>query len=402
MAGKAIYSDLQTDKSPRPSKVCYFMSAPRIALFTGNYNHIRDGVSNTLNRLVAWLDQRGYQVLVFAPWTPEPAMDHAGQLVPVYAIPAPGRPEYRISLGMRAAEKARLDDFRPDLIHIATPDVLGLQALRYARRRGTPVVSSYHTHFSSYLKYYKLGWMESSLWSYLRWFYRNCRQLYVPTSSAVEELQKAGVQTDMRIWSRGVDVQLFHPRKRDEQWRSQLGFKPDDIVVHFVSRLVWEKNLDVVAKVFEQLMQQNRQIKTLVTGDGPAREALQKRLGNTVFLGFLTGEALARAYASSDLFFNPSDTETFGNVTLEAMACGLPAVVADAQGSRSLVQHTENGFVCDANDTHCFGNHLLGLAGDGQLRRNMAMQARSKSEQYDWNRIFENLVYCYSEVLGRV
>ncbi|MEX0680232.1 MAG: glycosyltransferase family 1 protein [Balneolales bacterium] len=374
------------------------MRKPRIALFTGNYYHIRDGVSNTLNRLVVFLETQGYHIQVFGPWAPQPAFSPAGTFVPVYSIPFPGRSEYRIALCFPETEKQKLRDFNPDLIHIATPDILGFAALLYGKKHGIPVVSSYHTHFTSYLKYYHLGFLERLLWKYLSWFYRHCEHLYVPSRSMMEHLQNSGVKTKLKLWERGVDTGLFHPGQRDHSWRSYLGFNNDDIVVTFLSRLVWEKNLDIVAKTFTKLNENSTSIRTLIVGDGPAREELQRMMPNTVFTGHLEGDDVARAYASSELFFFPSDTETFGNVTLEAMSCGLPIVAADAVGSRSLVTNDVNGFLAPALDVSTFIEYIRKIAENRELKDRMASESRIIAERYDWNRILENLTIYYQEI----
>lgn len=375
------------------------MRKPRIALFTGNYNHIRDGVSHTLNRLVAHLESYDYPVLVFGPWAPEPVIDHAGTYVPVYSIHAPGRTEYRITMGFPESEKQKLRDFRPDIIHIATPDILGLKALLFGIRHHIPVVSSYHTHFSSYLKYYRLGFLEGILQAYLLWFYRHCEQLYVPSPSMLEELKKMGVQSDLKLWTRGVDTSLFHPRQRDDTWRESVGFTNKNIVVTFVSRLVWEKNLDTVVKTFRMLEQLHPSISTMVAGEGPAKEKLKRMLPDTVFTGHLEGVDLAKAYASSDLFFFPSDTESFGNVTLEAMSSGLPAVVAEASGSRSLVENGINGYRTNADDTDSFVRLILKIAEHHELRKNMAWASREKAGTYDWEHVLDTLISYYHEIV---
>ncbi len=376
------------------------MRKPRIALFTGNYNHIRDGVSNTLNRLVAHLGKRGYEVLVFGPWTPTPAMAHEGKYNPVYSIPAPGRPEYRITMGFPSTEKQKLRDFDPDLIHIATPDLLGYRALRFAMKNDIPVVSSYHTHFASYLKYYRLGVLERPLWKYLHWFYRNSEHLYVPSPATIQELRRERVACELKLWSRGVDTNLFNPGQSDPVWRRSLGFSDDELVVVFVSRLVWEKNLDMVARIFGKIGNLAPSVRTLVVGDGPARKKLAKRLPNTVFTGYLMGRELARAYASGDIFFFPSDTESFGNVTLEAMSSGLPAVVARAVGNISLVDDGKTGYQVEASDEERFTECLLEIIKNKELRNKMASLSRIKAQSYDWERILDQLISYYDEILN--
>ncbi|MDG5766003.1 glycosyltransferase family 1 protein [Balneolales bacterium ANBcel1] len=375
------------------------MRKRRIAIFTGNYNHIRDGVSNTLNRLVGHLEAKEFEVRVFGPWSPDPVIEHNGTYIPVYAVPAPGRPEYRISMGLPETEKELLREFKPDLIHIATPDILGFMALRFAMKNGIPAVASYHTHFSSYLKYYRMGFIAPLLTTYLLWFYRHCEHLYIPSPSMLEDLKKLGVETELKLWSRGVDTELFNPDKKNEAWRAEKGFKEGHFVVTFVSRLVWEKNLMVVAEIFQELRRRNPAIRTMIVGDGPARQELSEILPDTVFTGHLEGEELARSYACSDLFFFPSDTESFGNVTLEAMASGLPAVVAEASGSRSLVENNENGFRAGSMDKKAFLEHILHISENEDIRNHMAVASRKKSLQYDWERIMDSLVACYNEVI---
>jgi phosphatidylinositol alpha 1,6-mannosyltransferase len=376
------------------------MRKPRIAIFTGNYNHIRDGVSNTLNRLVGHLGKRGYDVLVFGPWTPKPALEHVGEFVPVYSIPAPGRPEYRITMGFPSANKQKLRDFDPDLIHIATPDLLGYRVLRYAMKNKIPVVSSYHTHFTSYLKYYRLGLLERPLWKYLHWFYRNSRHLYVPSPATIQELRREGVACELKLWARGVDTGLFNPGQRDPLWRRSLGFSDDELVIVFVSRLVWEKNLDMVARIFRKIQKLAPSVRTMVVGDGPARKKLSMMLPQTVFTGYLSGRELARAYASSDIFFFPSDTEAFGNVTLEAMSSGLPAVVARAVGNISLVEDGQTGFLVGATDEERFTKCFMQVIENKEFRTRMAEACRKKAQSYDWDKILDQLISYYNEIIS--
>jgi len=373
------------------------METFRVAIFTGNYNHIRDGVSQTLNRLVAFLEKSGVEVLIFGPTIKKPALKHNGRLVDVPSVSIPGRSEYRVSIKFPKEARIELEHFNPDIVHIATPDLLGFKALRWATRKNKIIVGSYHTHFTSYLKYYRIQILESLGWRYFRWFYRHCTQIYVPTNSMIETLKNNGIEGDLRIWSRGVDSEFFSPVKRDENWREGHGIKKNDILVTFVSRLVWEKNLKIFAETVKSVAAQNPNLRSMVVGDGPAMEELREILPNAVYTGFLTGEELAAAYACSDIFFFPSDTEAFGNVTLEAMASGLPCIVADAVGSKSLVDHRDNGYLIPVNSLEKFISALEELVNDRELRSRMGESSRIKSEQYTWDQINQKLLSYYLE-----
>lgn len=388
---------------PRP----YKMPSPpgssgplRVALFTGNYNHVEDGVSRTLGRLVEHLLNTAHEVRVFGPTVTEPPLDQPGLLVPVRSVSALGRPEYRVSLGFSRSARAYAEAFDPHVVHIATPDLLGYAALRWAERRRLPVVATYHTHFASYLDHYGLGAAEPAVWSALRRFYNRCTEVYVPSASMREVLLEHGVKSTLRLWPRGVDTNRFSPAHRSEGWRASQGLERDDRVVLFASRLVREKGLGVYAEALDLLHSRGHQVRALIVGEGPERAALQARLPQGVFTGHLSGKALAAAYASSDLFLFPSASETFGNVTLEAMASGLSPVVADAPGSKSLVQDGKTGFVCRPHDPAAFADASARLLSDDALRASVGLRAREAALAYDWDEVLNTMTAYYRGVLA--
>ena len=370
----------------------------RIVLVTGNYNHIPDGVSLTLNRLVGYLESIGAKVLVVAPTIENPPIHHSGTLIPIKSISAPGRKEYRVSVGLGKVKKTILD-FKPDLIHIATPDIAGFQALKLALKHQIPVVSSYHTHFSSYLEYYGLSLMEPLLWKYLKYFYSNSVHTYVPSQSMIDTLKQNGVKSDLRIWARGIELDKFNPDKRDLAWRQEMGIKDDEILVTFVSRLVWEKEMDTLRSTFNALHNRDLKVKTMIVGDGPAGPELRETMPDTIFTGYLKGEDLIRAYASSDVFMFPSISETFGNVTLEALACGIPAVVADAQGNKSLVVDGYNGFLVTPKDADAFTTKIMKIVNDSNLRIEMSKNATEFAGKFTWDKIFKELIDNYAQAI---
>jgi len=380
------------------------MKPLRVALFTGNYNHIRDGVALTLNRLVHHLEQESIAVKIFAPSSQQPAIvPHAGELIitPSISMPVPGRKEYRVATHFPRKDRRELAAFNPDLIHIATPDGLGIGALKWAKKHKVPVVSSYHTHFLSYVDYYKLflGPVKWPFKKMMQWFYPQCERTYVPTQSMIDELAREQIHGHMKIWARGIDTDSFNPKKRDEAWRRSVGIADDELVVSFVSRLVWEKELRTYIESIRSLQKEFPKVRAMVVGDGPAMKEAQKLLPNGIFTGFCSGDDLARAYASSDIFLFPSFTETFGNVTLEAMSSGLPCLVADAIGSRSLVIDGQNGFLAKAGDLSDFITKLRILIEDASLREQMAQQSRVMAMNYQWSSINQALVEDYYKVI---
>lgn len=373
----------------------------RLVVATGNYNYIKDGVALTLNRLVGWLGQHDVDVMVVASRVKKPAFEHEGWLETVPSLPVPFRGEYRVGLPIGRDLEARIRDFDPHLFHITAPDITGHSALRLARSLGKPVVASYHTRFDSYLDYYHLGFLRPLMNRAERSFYDQCVHLYVPSDSMVEELKKAGVAGEnMRLWGRGVDHERFTPAKRSLEWRRAQGVGDDEVLVAYAGRLVAEKNMALLARVFKALSELALPHRTILLGDGPEADRMREALPNTIFAGFLHGDALATAYASSDLFFTPSTTETFGNVTLEAMASGLPVVAADATGSRSLVRDGETGFLVDVGEEELMLARLTQLADDPHLRTRFGERAREIAlADHDWDSVFSRLLADYRDAV---
>ncbi len=373
----------------------------RVVLTTGNYNYIKDGVSLTLNRLVSWLEQQGHEVLVIAPVAPHAAMEHAGRLEPVPSFAIPTRKEYRIGLRLTEDIRQKIAEFKPDLFHIAVPDITGHSALKLAQQMRLPVVSSFHTRFDGYLKYYRLGMLEPWFHKRLRSFYARCEHLYVPSQSMMDELAALGIAGNMRLWTRGVDNERFNPLKRSAQWRKAHGVADDELVICYAGRLVAEKNMALMVRVFDALRVSGVRHRTLLLGDGPEAGWMRKALPDTVFAGFLHGDELAVGYASSDIFYFPSVTETFGNVTLEAMASGLPCVVVDATGSRSLVREAETGFIVPEADEAGQVARLAELLGDEAMRQRFGARARELAvANHDWDSIFRGLVSDYRDAIA--
>jgi phosphatidylinositol alpha 1,6-mannosyltransferase len=374
----------------------------RVVLTTGNYNYIKDGVSLTLNRLVGWLERHGVEVLVVAPVAEVAAMEHEGRLEPVASFAIPTRKEYRIGLTLTAELRRKIEAFAPDLFHIAVPDITGHSALRLARRMQVPVVASFHTRYDTYLQYYGLKFLEPLFHRRLRAFYAACEHVYVPSRSMMDELRSQGISGEnMRLWTRGVDHERFSPARRSPDWRRAHGIGDGEVLIAYAGRLVAEKNMALMARVFARLKQEALPHRTILLGDGPEAGWMRKAMPDTVFAGFLHGGEMAAGYASSDIFFFPSITETFGNVTLEAMASGLPAVNADATGSRSLVREGETGFLVDPANEGLMVERLAQLIADPAMRARFGARAREIAvSEHDWDAIFSKLLADYGEAIA--
>ena len=262
-------------------------------------------------------------------------------------------------------------------------------------------MSSFHTRFDGYLQYYHLGFLEPWFHKKLRAFYARCEHLYVPSASMMDELAGQGIADNMRLWTRGVDHGRFNPGRRSQEWRRAHGIADDELVIAYAGRLVAEKNMAVMARVFAGLKARGVAHRTILLGDGPEAGWMRKALPETVFAGFLHGDELAAGYASSDIFFFPSITETFGNVTLEAMASGLPSVTADATGSRSLVRDGETGFLVPADREDQMIEHLVKLLTDGEMRRKFGARAREIAiSEHEWDGIFARLRSDYEDAIA--
>jgi glycosyltransferase involved in cell wall biosynthesis len=368
----------------------------RVALFSGNYNCVRDGANRALNRLVAHLLDRGAAVRVYSPTVPVPAFEPAGDLVSLPSVGIPRRPEYRLSMRFPKAVRDDIAAFAPTHIHVSCPDYAGGRALALARDLGIPAVASMHTRFETYLDYYGLGLLNGPLRARLRAFYSRCDHVLAPNKAMADSLSDFGVSADrVHIWGRGVDRRVFAPERRSEEWRAALGYRPGEPVVLFFGRLVHEKGLDVFAATLAELRRRGHALRPLIVGEGPARVWLEERLGDAAFTGHLDGEALGRAVASADVLINPSVTEAFGNVNLEAMAAGLAVVSADVGSARALIRNGKQGLLVAPKDPAAYADAAEALIGNRALRMRLGAAAARASLAYNWPDILDSVVEVY-------
>jgi len=371
----------------------------RIALFSGNYNMTMDGANKALNRLVGYLLAQGAQVRVYSPTVDQPDFEPTGDLVSVPSIPIPNRPEYRLPLSLSGRVRRDIETFNPNIVHISSPDRVARQATTWARRRGLPVLCSVHTRFDTYSRYYKLGIIEPLVVAWLRKLYRRCDALVAPSDSFAQVLHEQRMNDDIGIWSRGVDREIFNSKRRDLQWRRDQGIADDLPVIGFLGRLVMEKGLDVFSDAIDQLNRRKIAHRVMVVGEGPAQGWFKSRLPDAAFVGFHGGHALGRAAAALDILFNPSVTETFGNVTLEAMACGVPVVAARATGSQSLVEHKKSGYLITPGAIDKFADALQLYCEHPEMRAEHGAAGEKRSLDYSWDAINQVVADTYLRLI---
>ena len=262
---------LTNSAAPATSATQPDLSALRVALFSGNYNYVRDGANQALNRLVGHLLRQGAAVRVYSPVVAEPAFAPTGDLVGLPSVALPGRSEYRLPMALGPTARRDLAAFKPNVVHVSSPDVAGHRAVSWARGRHLPVLASVHTRFDTYPRYYNMAWIEPVLTAMLRRFYRRCDALVAPSESMAQVLRDQRMNYDISLWSRGVDRDTFNPGRRDAAWRQSLGIADDEVVIGFLGRLVMEKGLDVFADTIDDLTRRGFAHRVIVIGEGPAR-----------------------------------------------------------------------------------------------------------------------------------
>ena len=361
----------------------------RIAVVTETWPPEVNGVALTLAKLVHGLCQRNHAVQLIRPRQDKNEMalvqDDMSELL-LTGLPIPRYPQLKLGLPSKKALIRAWTLRRPDLVHIATEGPLGWSALQAARRLRLPVTSDFRTNFHSYSKHYGVGWLRKPIVAYLRKFHNNTACTMVPTHLLKSELQKLGFD-NLRVVARGVDTGMFHPRHRSEALRQSWGADDKTLVLLSVGRLAPEKNLDLVVKAYQALRAAQRPVRLVFAGDGPDRAELQARCPDAVFLGMCDHQTLAAVYASTDLFLFPSLTETFGNVTLEALASGTPVLAFDSAAASELLHSEHNGWLVQGESEEDYLDKALEATRD--TTRLMAMRTPTSESvaALDWVQI---------------
>ena len=366
----------------------------RIALFTETFLPKVDGIVTRLKHTVEQLQKLGDDVCVFCP---EGGLTEykGAKIAGVSGFPLPLYPELKLALPRPSIGEA-LEDFRPDLIHVVNPAVLGLAGIYYAKQMNVPLVASYHTHLPKYLEHYGLGMLEGVLWELLKAMHNQAR-INLCTSTAMRQaLTDHGIE-NVHVWQRGVDTELFRPELASRDMRNRLTQgHPDAPILLYIGRLSAEKEVDRIKPVLEAIPG----ARLALVGDGPHREELERHFEGTAthFVGYLGGEELGAAYASADAFVFPSRTETLGLVLLEAMAAGCPTVAANAGGIPDIVTDGANGFLFDPRDEEGAVKATQRLLAARAERELLRRNARMEAERWGWRAATQQLQRFYGKV----
>lgn len=368
----------------------------RVALVAETFLPQVNGVVTTLCRLLEHLSERGHEALLFAP-AGAPNVYAGVPVMPLVGMPLPLYPGLKLT-PPQPGLTAQLRAFRPDVVHLVGPVLMGGPGLYAGRRLRLPVVSSYHTDFPAYTRHYSLGALRRAVWRYLRWLHNHCLLTLCPSRATRSDLRAQGFRR-LRVWGRGVDTARFHPGMRSDAWRHAVGATDGERILLYVGRLAGEKRVELLASAMRELPD----TRLVLVGDGPARMELAQRLAGTPahFTGYLRGAELATAYASADMFVFPSDTETFGQVVQEAMASGLPVVGAAAGGTLDLVREGENALLFRPGDAVHLRAQVRALLDQPALMAAMGLAGRAMALHRSWPAVLDDLLGLYAQVSRR-
>lgn len=360
-----------------------------------------NGVAMTMGRLITRLKQNGHRIDLVYPGPAGleklPSVLSGEHDTVVRGYPIPFYKSMRFGLSGTRTFLHQWRYSRPDVIHIVTEGPLGIAALLAARSLHIPVVSGFHTNFHQYTGHYKFGTLGNSVMKYLRWFHNKTDVTLTPTSALANELTDAGF-TNARVLSRGVDTEAFSPGHRCTKLRESFGVRGNDPVLLYVGRVAPEKNIDLAIRAFERVKAVQSNARLIVVGDGPELQQVQNHPTQPIVCGSKTGKELARYYASADIFLFPSLSETFGNVTLEAMASGLAVVAFNYAAAKERISNKRNGIAVDLACESSYIDAVESLARQPLLTQSMGVRARSSVQKLSWDGISDTLVDIYNEM----
>lgn len=369
----------------------------KVALYAGMFKKDQDGATKTLYELIDSLLANGFEVGVWG-FSMTPQQRNGLRLFHIASIPLPIYPDYKLTIP-NPWLKMQLQDFSPDLIHVTVPDMTGIFMIRLAHQMNIPVLTSYHTDFPSYLESYHLNFLYKPAWKYFKWFYNKSELVLAPTDEIIQKLSEHGIQ-NIKLWSRGIHLDQYSPKFRSETLRNTWEAQ-DKMVILYCGRFVWYKDLETFIGVYELFMKNGPEnVRFVLAGDGPIREELQRRMPEAIFPGYLHGEELSGVYASADIFLFPSTTETFGNVVLEALASGLPAVVSDEGGPREIVENSQAGMAVKAKNPMLFYQSCKKLVEDKAFYDRCRKNGLNTAREHSWKAINRRVIDEYCNIIN--
>ena len=373
----------------------------KLAIVTETYPPEVNGVASTIARFIKGLAELGHEITLIRPRQgrkDKPRNESGLKEILTLGVPIPGYSSLRMGLPQKNMLLQKWSSDRPSLVHIVTEGPLGWSALEAAKKLNIPICSDFRTNFDAYSTHYGLSILKSPIQRYLRYFHNNSNFTMVPTQDLRNQLLSNGFER-LRVIARGIDTELFNPLKRCQELREQWGIKDGQKVVLYVGRLASEKNLQVTVDTFKAMLQVNPNLKMVWVGDGPEKGSLKLSCPSSIFTGVQTGEALAKHYASGDIFLFSSLSETFGNVTLEAMASGLAVLAYDYAAARQFIDHGVNGFVATPHDAKSFIARGLELISDDHEIQKLRTHARQTTLDISWESVTKRLEENYHDLL---
>ena len=377
---------------PRPSL--------RVAVVTETYPPEVNGVAVTLQQLVLRLQASNHQIQLIRPRQPLDHKDHStcNDELLVRGLEIPRYPQLRLGMPIKRALVAHWTRQRPDLVHVATEGPLGWSAVQAARKLRLPLSTDFRTNFHAYSQHYGIGWLRKPIAAYLRRFHNLADCTMVPSSDLLQDLCAQGFER-LLVVARGLDASRFSPVHRSEALRTEWGVAPDQPVLLSVGRLAREKNLDLLVRTWQAMRAERADLKLVVVGDGPSRNTLALACPDALLVGAKSGDELARHYASADVFVFPSVTETYGNVTPEALASGLAVIAFDYAAAAELIRHGDNGLLAPRGDEAAFLRNAVELARNPSLLQHLRERGRATTLTQDWGQIARQVESVWQQLL---
>ncbi|KAJ9544307.1 hypothetical protein OSB04_024014 [Centaurea solstitialis] len=402
MTIEELYKDEEEEGGPPFQVESEITTKPRrIALFVepSPFAYV-SGYKNRFQNFIKYLREMGDEVMVITTHEGVPEEFHGAILVGSRSFPFPWYQKVPLSLALSPRIINEVKQFKPDIIHASSPGIMVFGALAIAKMLSVPIVMSYHTHVPVYIPRYTYSWLVQPMWLVIKFLHRAADLTLVPSAAIAEDLKgaKVAAANQIRLWNKGVDSDGFHPKFKSHEMRVRLSNgEPDRPLIVHVGRIGVEKSLDFLKSVMERIPE----ARIAFVGDGPYREDLEKLFEGlpAVFTGMLQGEELSQAFASGDIFLMPSESETLGQVVLEAMSSGIPVVAARAGGIPDIIppdQDGKTGYLFTPGDLEDCLNKLVPLLHDSGLRDKIGQAARGEMEKYDWKaatRVIRNQQY---------